>query len=523
MCVKTALIHNTTSMKINFKLTLLSVIFLSLSNLSQAQVGIGTSTPHSSAQLEINSNNKGFLPPRMTTAERNAILSPAEGLMIFNTTSKSLNIYYNGVWQQVTNTTPVGTINTLTAGSPSGTLIWGVPASEVSGLLAYTNANGETYTAQEITSTGVTGLKATIPAGNFALGDGNLNYTISGTPDASGTATFALNIASKALSLTRTVDPGTIASLTTGTTTNGTLTGGIVASGVSSVVSYTGGNGGKYAAQTASSTGVTGLTATLIAGNFAVGNGTLTYAITGTPSAGGTASFALNIGGKTATLTRSVTQPPCGAGYDIAFTYRGAPVTYGTIQGANNRCWLDRHLGASSAATSMYQYVSDGFFQWGRRDDEHQVRTSNVLSGYESNTSPTTNYFRRQPDWRSPSVDDQWQPTNGVNNPCPTGWRVPTETEWNTEINSWPTKNSDGGYNKLKLNMAGYRWYSNGTEFLSTNQGYYWTSTAVPNTSTNTYFPNNYTSKMVVLTSTSASVISDYRGNGALVRCIKNQ
>jgi hypothetical protein len=54
------------------------------------------------------------------------------------------------------------------------------------------------------------------------------------------------------------------------------------------------------------STGVTGLTATLVAGTFANGSGTLTYTITGTPSSSGNANFAINIGGRVCTLSRSV-------------------------------------------------------------------------------------------------------------------------------------------------------------------------------------------------------------------------
>lgn len=101
---------------------------------------------------------------------------------------------------------------------------------------------------------------------------------------------------------------GRIATIACATATNnGTLTGGTAASGVNTVISYTGGNGGTHTGQTVASTGVTGLTATLTAGSFANGGGTLTYTITGTPAvAGGTASFAINIGGQTCTLTRTV-------------------------------------------------------------------------------------------------------------------------------------------------------------------------------------------------------------------------
>jgi hypothetical protein len=61
------------------------------------QVGINTdnSAPNASAMLDVKSTTKGFLPPRMTTAQRDAIASPAAGLTIYNT-SKSGNETYNG-------------------------------------------------------------------------------------------------------------------------------------------------------------------------------------------------------------------------------------------------------------------------------------------------------------------------------------------------------------------------------------------------------------------------------------------
>lgn len=58
-------------------------------------VGIGTNAPHSSALLDVNSTNKGLLPPRMSRNERDAILNPSRGLLVFNYTD-SLMEYYNG-------------------------------------------------------------------------------------------------------------------------------------------------------------------------------------------------------------------------------------------------------------------------------------------------------------------------------------------------------------------------------------------------------------------------------------------
>ena len=71
--------------------------FIGLSHLN-AQVGIGTTTPDASAILEVKSTDKGFLPPRMTIAERDAIASPAEGLTIYNTTTKCLETYQGTFW-----------------------------------------------------------------------------------------------------------------------------------------------------------------------------------------------------------------------------------------------------------------------------------------------------------------------------------------------------------------------------------------------------------------------------------------
>lgn len=73
-------------------------------------------------------------------------------------------------------------------------------------------------------------------------------------------------------------------------------------------ISYSGGNGGSYAGQTVSSTGVYGLTATLQPGFFLSGDGTLTYTITGTPTGFGIASFNIQLGGQSCTFTRPVTR-----------------------------------------------------------------------------------------------------------------------------------------------------------------------------------------------------------------------
>jgi len=77
-------------------------LYTSLTTLT-AQVGInsGGQTPNPSAGLDVNFQDKGFLPPRMTTAERDAIDSPADGLMIFNTNTNCVNFRVFGFWKEL--------------------------------------------------------------------------------------------------------------------------------------------------------------------------------------------------------------------------------------------------------------------------------------------------------------------------------------------------------------------------------------------------------------------------------------
>lgn len=74
---------------------------LFVTDASADAIGIGTATPDASAVLDVTSTTKGFLPPRVTTTERNAIGTPAEGLLVFDTDLDSLYIYASGAWAAV--------------------------------------------------------------------------------------------------------------------------------------------------------------------------------------------------------------------------------------------------------------------------------------------------------------------------------------------------------------------------------------------------------------------------------------
>jgi len=69
---------------------------------SSGNVGIGISTPDASSILHLRSNSKGFLPPTMTTGERDSIGGPADGLIIYNTDTQTINVFTNsGGWKSL--------------------------------------------------------------------------------------------------------------------------------------------------------------------------------------------------------------------------------------------------------------------------------------------------------------------------------------------------------------------------------------------------------------------------------------
>jgi hypothetical protein len=84
----------------------LLLIFCYFFSYSQ-NIGIGTSTPHASAALEIKDSTKGILIPRMTMMQRNAIANPAEGLMVYQTDSTK-GFWYNSMnqWKLLTSENP---------------------------------------------------------------------------------------------------------------------------------------------------------------------------------------------------------------------------------------------------------------------------------------------------------------------------------------------------------------------------------------------------------------------------------
>lgn len=288
----------------------------------------------------------------------------------------------------------------------------------------------------------------------------------------------------------------------------GTLSVGVPASGVTQTIIATVTTVGTYSiSSTANGVTFTGN------GTFAnSGSQNIILTASGTPTSAGSHTFTLNTV-PTCSFTKSSTSAsPCGSS-TVTFTYNGASVTYGVVVGANSRCWLDRNLGASQVATSSTDALSYGdLYQWGRGADGHQLRTSNTTNVQSSTDQPGhANFILNAGNWRSSLNNNLWQGVSGVNNPCPTGFRLPTMTEFQTEIDSWNTANPSGAFNStLKLPVAGDRDGGNGNANPGT-YGNYWSSSLMNGNAWYLDFQNN-----------TAIVYSWFRSWGMPVRCIKD-
>jgi hypothetical protein len=115
-------------------------------------------------------------------------------------------------------------------------------------------------------------------------------------------------------------------------------------------------------------------------------------------------------------------------------------------------------------------------------------------------------------DWRSPQNDNLWQGVNGVNNPCPSAYRLPTDAELDAERASWSSSNSAGAFaSPLKLPVAGFRNLSDGSLYYVGSFGSYWSSTV-----------NGTYAFSLAFISSADTMINDSRAFGSSVRCLKD-
>jgi len=147
-------------------------------------VGVGTASPSASALLDLTSTSQGLLAPRMTTTQRDAIVSPAAGLLIYNATTSTYNFYTGTAWTSVGSGT--GSVTSVALSAPAEFTVSGSPVT-TSGTLTLTKA---TQSANTIFAGPTSGAVAQ-PSFRLLIAADLPSHTHAGSDIASGTVAVA--------------------------------------------------------------------------------------------------------------------------------------------------------------------------------------------------------------------------------------------------------------------------------------------------------------------------------------------
>ena len=452
------------------------------------------------------------------------------------------------------------TIGTATAGNAQAAVAFTAPASNggsaITGYTVTSSTGGftGTGTTSPITVTGLTNgtaytftVKATNAIGTSAASSASNSVTpvtVPGAPtigtatagDAQATVTFTAPVSNGGSAITGytvTSSPGGLTA--TGTASPITVSGLTNGTAYTFTVTATNARGSSVASSASNSVTPVTVPGAPAIGTATSGNAQATVTFTAPVSNGGSAITGYTVtssaGGLTATGTASpITVTGLTNGTAYTFTVKAsnavgtgtasAPsnsVTPGTVTSLTSRIWMDKNLGATQVATSSIDAAAYGdLYQWGRGTDGHQIRTSPNTSTLSTTDAPGNVGFILAPsspyNWRSPQNTNLWQGVNGTNNPCPSGFRLPTDVELDAERATWSAQNAAGAFGSpLKFAVAGYRNSSNGSLNFVGSYGYYWSSTV-----------DGAYSRYLSFYSSSANMYSNYRAYGFSVRCIKD-
>jgi uncharacterized protein (TIGR02145 family) len=211
---------------------------------------------------------------------------------------------------------------------------------------------------------------------------------------------------------------------------------------------------------------------------------------------------------------------------------------YLPITAADGKVWLNNNLGAhysntthaafniKKQATSRSDFNAYGsLFQGFRYSDGHELVNWTSSTTGSLTTPTTTNATTDTPgnslfitennspwDWRNPQNNNLWQGVNGINNPCPVGFRLPTNTEFATLVSSSSITNYNNAASSiLKFTVPGFRNITDGLLERVSTEAFYWTSTIDGVYLTDRNFKIN-----------SSGTDTSGRAFGLSVRCIKD-
>jgi hypothetical protein len=240
-----------------------------------------------------------------------------------------------------------------------------------------------------------------------------------------------------------------------------------------------------------------------------------------------TTTNSLNIyTGSTWNSITSITPPPPAPTYPAGTVHCNPNNITAIVEvtSPTGRIWMDRNLGASRVPTNINDIQGVGsLYQWGRFSDGHQCKiASSSTTTLSSGDQPLDSRFiltnnassQHEGDWRTTPNLNLWQGVNGINNPCPSGFRIPTKAEFEAETQTWSGISESDGFNSILKLSPGGTWnpIANQINSVGTN-GFYWTST-VDSTSNNEY--------SYMLSLSDGGFYGDYRTFGFSVRCIKD-
>ena len=411
-------------------------------------VGINAgATPATTALLDLTSTAKGFLPPRMTTAQMNAIVSPATGLMIYNTDCNVYDYWNGSAWLPF----------------PSNSSAPATPGSITGSATPCQNATAVAYSIAAVS--GVTSYNWTVPSGstiasgqgtasitaNFPTTNGNVCVTASNACGTSASSCTAITLSAMPIANAG-ADINPACGITTATLAGNTAT---VGTGAWSVISGT----ATVTSASSPTSGVTGLAVP--------GTANLRWTISNSPCADSFDDVVIT--------TSACGGPPCAYNSsnftgNIVHTIGSlAPesktVNYGQTQtslSGASKCWITQNLGSTnqaSSATDTADAAAGWYWQFNRKQ------------GYKVGPTPawTITNISEASDWLA------------ANDPCTielgSGWRIPTQTEWtNADANGGWANYTDTYNSVLKLHTAGYLGNNNGGRFPPGIDGDYWSS-----------------------------------------------